>query len=99
MSCFIFLSIFCSHQLKNVKELCIRVCLSFFILFLHAKSGAINNHRDGLSDISYQNPVSLDSNDIVKFQKKICVEKNRFKILEVWSNFERVKRSSKLRYI
>ena len=27
--------------------------LVFFLLVFHAKSGTINNHRTGLSDISY----------------------------------------------
>ena len=51
---------------------------------------ATNNHQTGLSDISYQNPFSRDSNDIKKLSKKLAVSrKNRFEILDF--SFDRIK--------
>ena len=49
---------------KNVKHRCTGV-------FCHAKSGTTNNHRTGLSDISYQNQYSCDLNHIKKLQKNL----------------------------
>ena len=59
-------------------------CFSFFSCF-HAESGTTNLHRTGMSDRSKN------------FQKKFAsVEKNRFEVFDFSSNFERVKRASRL---
>ena len=41
-------------------------CVLVFSFCFHAKSGTTNNHRTGLSDISYGSPYSRDSNHIKK---------------------------------
>ena len=53
----------CSDHSKNVEELGFRVCLSFVLFFVFHT----NNHRNGLSDISYRSHFSRDSNDSKKF--------------------------------
>ena len=48
---------------------------SQFFVF-HSKSGTANNHRTGLSDISYYSPFSRNSDDIKKLfpvSRKIAV--------------------------
>ena len=47
------------------------------MLFFHAKSGSTNIHRNGLSDISLENPFSFN---LIKFKK-----------IKFWSNFELIR--------
>ena len=42
----------------------------FHALFSHAKSATKNNHRNELSDNTYQSPFSRDSNDIFPVSRK-----------------------------
>ena len=73
--------------------------LEFFLLLLFRplKMGTLNNHRRGLSEISYESPFSRDSNHIKKIPKKFSsVEKNRFEIFDFLSTFERIKRAIRI---
>ena len=47
------------------------VLVFFFHFVFHAKSGTLNNHRNGSSDISYSSLFSLDSNDNKKNLKNV----------------------------
>ena len=55
------------------------VSVHFFVF--QAKSGATNNHQNGLSYISYLSPFIRDSKDVKNFRKTSkIVEKNRVEI-------------------
>ena len=63
--------------------------LVFFVF--HAKSGTTNSNPNGSSDISYYSILTIDSNGVKSYPS---VKKNRFKIFDFSSNFERIKRAS-----
>ena len=68
------------------------------LFIFHAKSDITINHRIGSSDISYGNPFSRDLNHIKKKQKISQCRENRTEIFDFLSNFERLKRASRLVY-
>ena len=54
-------------------------CVLNFCIVFHEKSATTNNHRRGLSDISYSSPFSRNSNDSKKKFKK-----DRLEIFDLW---------------
>ena len=66
-------SVFFVTTIENGEEICIRVCISFFVF--SAKLSTTIYYLTELSDISFKNSYSRDSN-----QNFPNVEQNRFEI-------------------
>ena len=82
----------------------LKIEMNFVFVFVfsrfifQAKLDITNNRQTGLRDLLWLNPFSGDSNHFKNFPIFFLIEKNRFKILDCSSNFERRKPADRLIY-